>query len=312
LEKKYTDLSAEEVDYVLVKTTSDGPYMEDVVFLIFAKATDSYWEVPQSSDKDFLNWLKNFPDVNMNQFIKSIGCTEDRIFILYRGPDYPVLSEKKGEHLKCRLENLFKENFDGNTQDFSNIADRIFRRYSESSRHYHNLEHIQNCLWELDQLSGEKIDTISIELAIWYHDLIYSPLSRSNELDSAQQLIGDLGAFPTQVSLENVYQMILCSPATSKFRNLSESEKFFLDIDYSILGQREVEYMVYKQNVRIEYRLIPSLIFHLRRKAFLTSLLKKDIYHTKWFKERYEENAMKNIENELSKMPYKILPTLTW
>lgn len=310
MERKYTDLAPEEVDYVLVKTTSGGPIAEDVFFLIFSK--NSYWEVPQSTDGDFLEWLNKFPDVNMDQFIQSMGSTDDRIFILYRGSNYPVLSERNAKSLKTRLVKFLNENFDGNIQDLNKISDEIFERYGESSRHYHNLEHIQNCLWELDQLAGEEIDRVKIELAIWYHDLIYSPQSKTNELDSAKKMKEDLGRFVSRVRLDEVYQMILCSPATSKQRRLSESEKYFMDIDYSILGQREIEYMAYKQNVRLEYHAVPSLMYHLGRKAFLKSNLKREIFHTKWFIDRYEEKAVKNVKAELSKMPYKYLPTLSW
>ncbi|KYG66983.1 hypothetical protein AZI86_08145 [Bdellovibrio bacteriovorus] len=301
MERKYTDLKPEEVDYILVKTTSGGPFSEDVFFLIFSKATDSYWKIPQSSDKNFLDWLKQFPDVNMEQFIKSMGCTEDRIFILYRGLDYPVLSEHKKETLKNRLLKVLSGNFDASPEVLYKIVDDVFNCYQESSRHYHNLEHIQNCLWELDQLQEPGIDKVSIELAIWYHDVIYSQLSKTNELKSAKKLKETLGRFKSKVSLDDAYQMIVASPKNG--HELTKTAKYFMDIDFSILGQRELEYMAYKQNVRLEYHLIPTLMYNFKRKAFLKSILKRGVFLTKEFRDRYEEQAIKNIKSELSKMP---------
>lgn len=310
MEKKYTDLKPEQVDYILVKTTSDGPFAEDVFLLIFLKDTESYWQIPLSSNKDFLDWLEQFPDVNMEQFIKSMGCTNDRIFILYRGLNYPVLSDKKKVALKKRLLNFLITNFDGSPDIFTQISEDLFARYQESFRHYHNLEHIQHCLWELDQIQEASIDKVSIELAIWYHDIVYSQTSKSNEIDSAQKMKMDLEHFPSKVNLDEVCAMILASP--TKAKALTESQKYFWDIDYSVLGQRELEYLAYKQNIRLEYDLVPSLIFHLKRKAFLKNALKSGVYQTKQFKERYEEQTIKNIKQELSKMPYIFLPTLKW
>ena len=310
MEKKYTDLSPSEVEYILVKTTSGGPIEEDLFFLIFSK--EGAFQVPNSRGDEFLDWLKRFPDVNLRRFIDSMSCAEDRLFVLYRGPNIPVLSERLEKAMKERLLSLLKTNFDGSQDDLAKIAEKIFARYGETHRHYHNLEHILSSLWELDRLPETGIDKISIELAIWYHDLIYSPLSKTNEQDSAEELKKDLGQMKTGLDLEKVSRMILCTPETVRQRELSTSEQYFLDIDYSVLGQREIEYDVYKQNVRQEYLAVPSAIYHLKRKAFLKSNLRRSIYQTRWFRELYEEQAKRNIRSELSRMPYKLLPTLPW
>lgn len=173
MEKKFTDLRPEEVDYITVNTTSDGPYKEDVFFLIISKGNS--WQVPGSRGKEFLDWIEKFPHINMEKFVESMGCANDQIFILYSGLNYPVLSTQRKAELKDRLLNFLKEQFNADEIVISKIADKIFSRYSENTRHYHNLEHIQNALWELDQLPNEGIDKLSIELAIWYHDIVYIP-----------------------------------------------------------------------------------------------------------------------------------------
>jgi predicted metal-dependent HD superfamily phosphohydrolase len=306
MRKNYTDLKPEDVDYILVKTTSGGPWTDDVFFLVFSEGTDSFWEIPQSSHREFLDWIKTFPDVNMEQFMKSMGCTEDRIFILYRGPKHPVLSERNKNSLKKRLLDFLIGNFNGSAENLTEISENIFKSYEENYRHYHNLEHIQHALWELDQIENQNINKKHIELAIWYHDVIYSQSSKTNEADSAQKMKIDLDPLNTSINLHEVYDMILANPYKGK--DLSETEKYFWDIDYSILGQRELEYMVYKQNIRLEYNRVPSLIFHFKRKAFLKNLLKRGIYQTQEFKQRYEAQALTNIKSELSKAPYKYIP----
>ncbi len=308
MERKYDELTPKEVEYILVKTTSGGPYVDDVFFLIFTK--DSYWEIPQASGGQFLDWLKQFSDINMEQFIKSMASTDDRIFILYRGAKYPVLSERNKDVLKNRLMNFLSMNFESSSEDRVKITDDLFKQYQHASRHYHNMEHIQNCLWELDQLQNQSIDKPSIELAIWYHDVIYSPASKSNEIKSAKKMKEELGHFVSKIDLDDVSKMIQSGPRNDS--NLTDSEKYFFDIDYSILGQREFEYMAYRQNVRLEFIAVPSWIYHLKRKSFLKNTLKNGIYQTEEFRARFEETAVKNILSELSKMPYKILPTIPW
>src|SRR3989344_1237922 len=63
------------------------------------------------------------------------------------------------------------------------------KRYSEKGRYYHRLPHIRHCLLELDEIRCENftdyINEEAIELAIWFHDSVYSTKdpesSRENE-----------------------------------------------------------------------------------------------------------------------------------
>lgn len=62
----------------------------------------------------------------------------------------------------------------------NNILLRLTELYTESGRHYHNLKHIAAMLTGApEKLSVEQI------VAIWFHDAIYSPISLTNEEDSA-------------------------------------------------------------------------------------------------------------------------------
>ena len=73
-------------------------------------------------------------------------------------------------------------------------AKAIFTEYNKldtlysKKRHYHNLSHIRMCLNELNfiKTKNTKYDFDSIELAIWYHDIIYDPKMDNNEEKSAE------------------------------------------------------------------------------------------------------------------------------
>lgn len=64
-------------------------------------------------------------------------------------------------------------------------------RYSEVHRLYHNLMHVDRMLNWLD---CSQLGTDLVELAIWFHDCVYEPLERNNELQSALYFRNGLGA----------------------------------------------------------------------------------------------------------------------
>ena len=57
----------------------------------------------------------------------------------------------------------------------------LTRRYTEPHRRYHDLRHIADmlCKGEALKLSDEQV------MAVWFHDAIYDPTSKTNEADSA-------------------------------------------------------------------------------------------------------------------------------
>ena len=62
----------------------------------------------------------------------------------------------------------------------------LVERYAEPHRAYHNLTHISQCLAEFDQVRHITGNPEEVELAIWFHDLIYDPHAKDNEAQSAE------------------------------------------------------------------------------------------------------------------------------
>ena len=61
----------------------------------------------------------------------------------------------------------------------------IERRYAEPGRHYHNLAHLDACLDTFELVRGLCERPDEAELALWLHDLIWTPLGADNEERSA-------------------------------------------------------------------------------------------------------------------------------
>ena len=60
-------------------------------------------------------------------------------------------------------------------------------RYAEPHRAYHNLDHIAHCLRAFDDAAHLALSPDAIEMAIWFHDVIYNaPDTTGNEAKSVE------------------------------------------------------------------------------------------------------------------------------
>lgn len=57
------------------------------------------------------------------------------------------------------------------------------------NRHYHNLAHLM-CMFDFVKRASKAgialVDAAAVEWAVWFHDIVYTPCSKSNEADSAE------------------------------------------------------------------------------------------------------------------------------
>lgn len=61
----------------------------------------------------------------------------------------------------------------------------IEKNYSSKSRHYHNLEHLENMFNELNNIESKINDLDTLLFSVYYHDIIYKSTKKDNELQSA-------------------------------------------------------------------------------------------------------------------------------
>jgi predicted metal-dependent HD superfamily phosphohydrolase len=62
---------------------------------------------------------------------------------------------------------------------------QLQQHYTEPNRAYHNFSHIAAMLRHLAQSPLTVHDEAVLKLAIWFHDLIYDPKAKDNEVRSA-------------------------------------------------------------------------------------------------------------------------------
>lgn len=177
----------------------------------------------------------------------------------------------------------------------------LLAAYSEPSRHYHNVTHIEAMLRHFDTIVALPQQELlqqphEIELAIWFHDAVYDVHSATNERDSAEwaaRFLSQAG-YP-EAGIARVESAVM---ATLHGHDVSsEDEALLVDIDLTILGTSESVYNEYEKNVRKEYAWVPWPIYSAKRTEILQGFLNQDvIYRTAYFQDKCETNARSNIK----------------
>jgi predicted metal-dependent HD superfamily phosphohydrolase len=171
--------------------------------------------------------------------------------------------------------------------------------YSYPKRGYHNWNHILTCLHELDATGLPDIDSFKdiLSIAIYYHDCVYVPENSDNEERSAERAFIDLLALGFSPSYADwVYSHIMLTTHKESCNFLSG--QLLMDVDMSILGKEPYIFQAYEDGIHQEYNFIDENSYYKYRAIFLKSLLEKEaIYQTKFFQDKYEEVARKNITN---------------
>jgi predicted metal-dependent HD superfamily phosphohydrolase len=176
----------------------------------------------------------------------------------------------------------------------------IQKHYSQSNRHYHNLNHLQNMLSELEAVRHLIQDWDITLFALFYHDIIYKATSKKNEEESAELAKMRLQEikYPTQ-KIEQCIRMI---GATKHHTITGDTDTdLFTDADLSILGAAPASYQRYAAQVRKEYSIYPDFLYNPGRKKVLQHFLDMPaIFKTKAFQQKYETTARQNIVRELA------------
>lgn len=185
------------------------------------------------------------------------------------------------------------------------IAERswscLITRFSEAHRHYHDCKHLRHCLRELDCAVHHIGNADVVEMALWFHDVIYDPGAADNEAQSAR--LFESFAEPTlnpnftrevsEAILDTVHKTL---PAAGNAR-------FVVDIDLSSFGLPWQAFMADSHALRKEQMHLSDREFYQRKCAFLKSLIDRDrIYATQYFHNLYELAAQTNIKRYLRLM----------
>ncbi len=186
------------------------------------------------------------------------------------------------------------------------LAKQWFQRlsdcYAEPHRRYHTLQHLEECLEELDEIEGDEERLALIEVALWFHDAICQPGSALNPKQSAAMAREFLVECEASESvIEFVRDMIM---ATKEHRaNDDMDAAIMIALDLNIFARSPQRYAAYEKQVREESASVPMSEYAPQRISWLQGFLDRpEIYESETMRDIYEDQARFNLEEGIKRL----------
>ena len=179
------------------------------------------------------------------------------------------------------------------------IFNKLIAAYSEKQRAYHTLQHLYECLVFLDLIRADLNDAYAVALALWFHDALYDPQAKDNELKSAELFEQYLSQDLSIDIVQKIKRWIL---ATQMHKATDELDlQFLLDIDLAILAASPERFAEYEQQIQQEYAWIDPDIYLIKRKQVLAHFYQTEpLYQTEYFQQNLEQRAKQNLNRILN------------
>ena len=173
------------------------------------------------------------------------------------------------------------------------LYEKLIASYSEPHRHYHTLQHLEECFARFDEIADLAAHPEAVELALWFHDAIYDTRRSDNEQRSADWARASTGN-------PHVHALIMATRHDAVPEGADAQA--LVDVDLWILGAPAPRFDEYETQVRAEYGWVPGLIYRRKRREILEGFLARPtIYNTDRFIERYEPAARANLARSLAR-----------
>jgi predicted metal-dependent HD superfamily phosphohydrolase len=180
------------------------------------------------------------------------------------------------------------------------VASDLLRRWSEPHRHYHNLDHLDQCIAGLDTYHKLAGDAPAVEAALWFHDAIYDPRATDNEIRSAalaREVFTRANVSSSRV--DRIEQLILATRTHQG--DGSPDVALLLDLDLTILGASPDAYARYAGAIRLEYAWVPEVDYRHKRADVLRRFLTRPaLFLTGPLRQLLESQARQNLTAEIT------------
>lgn len=174
---------------------------------------------------------------------------------------------------------------------------RLRRAYKEPQRFYHTWQHIYECVSFVNLHYGNQPGVV---LALFYHDAVYDPASKTNEQDSALmwlryadklQIDRGFGVVPV------INELILMTINHKVLPHQSYVFQIMNDADMHVFLCPDEHYLEYARNVWREYKAVGEAAYLKGRLDFLNNLDVEKIFLTHQARELVH-HARANIDLE--------------
>jgi len=173
------------------------------------------------------------------------------------------------------------------------VYEDVVARYGEPHRRYHTLGHIDDCLERFDGVHDLPPDPGAVELALWFHDVVFAADAADNERRSARYYL-DRAKGCSPRFRRHVCSMILASTHSGALSNPDLA--YVLDIDLAGFGHPWPKFRSTTDVVRAEYTHLSDAQFAAGMAGFFGVLLARpSIFRTERFRNACETTARANI-----------------
>ena len=177
----------------------------------------------------------------------------------------------------------------------ADIHQHLIDAYSEPQRVYHTLHHIQQCLSQFDKIRSLLQNADAVELAIWFHDVIYRPGAADNEQLSANQFMEMTSGLFDEVLRSTVSQHIMATLHCGENADNPDT-KYLVDIDLSSFGLPWPEFLRDSKCLREEMSHLSDEVFYRKQFEFQRNLLDQHrFFKSDYFYDNCEDQARKNL-----------------
>ncbi len=184
-------------------------------------------------------------------------------------------------------------------------AEDVYRelegRYSHPHRHYHDLRHILACLRHFDTISDQLTWPDAVEMALWFHDVIWEPDADDNERRSAELFLGCAEGDADTNFLEVVHNLVMMTVHPSEPQSVDE--QFTVDIDLASFGLPWEEFIRLGELVRNEFPHVSDRDFDSDQLRIFEMLASRPyFYFTEFFRSRYDATAQSNLRRRITQL----------
>jgi predicted metal-dependent HD superfamily phosphohydrolase len=176
----------------------------------------------------------------------------------------------------------------------------VAEAWQEPWRAYHTIDHLEAGLHLLSENRHLAEKPAELDLAFYFHDVVYDPKRFDNEEKSAElakKVLLEAGAAPALA--QRIYDLVMVTKHDAEPKGADAA--LLVDVDLAILGAEREEYDRYEQAVREEYAWVPRFLFRRKRRAILKEFLARPrIYRTATLHERFEAAARDNLTRAIA------------
>ncbi len=175
---------------------------------------------------------------------------------------------------------------------------KLASQYNEPHRAYHNSHHIADCLKQLNSAPSITSNVDAIELALWFHDVIYEMGANDNERRSARYFLdvtrGRLGNGRRWRAARHILATIY--PSNPR----DPDSRYVVDIDLSSFCLPWPQFLRDSANVRRESGHASDAEYARKQQQFLTQLAgSPPFFLSHYYLQHHEHQAQDNIRRIL-------------